>query len=175
MSFLWRHFSLWWIRNVVAAVCPRRFTHQYVKYLTKLGVKFNGLPDNIDRSAYFDPSDFSLYKLGNNVVISKDVLLLTHDYSITNAFRCVGEPYWKDNDAAHFLEGIEIGDNSFIGARAVILPGTTIGKNVIIGACAVVKGHIEDNSVIVGNPGRRISSTEEYAKKHINNGAIINH
>ena len=40
------------------------------------------------------------------------------------------------------FKSVSIGDYSFIGAGAIILPGTTIGKYCIIGAGAVVKGHI---------------------------------
>lgn len=62
---------------------------------------------------------------------------------------------------------VSIGENSFIGARVVILPGTQIGKLCIIGAGAVVKGDIPDYSVVVGNPCRIISDTRQYGEKII--------
>lgn len=54
-----------------------------------------------------------------------------------------------------------IDENSFIGAGAIVLPGSRIGKNCIIGAGAVVKGNIEDNSIIVGNPAKKIGNTDK--------------
>jgi acetyltransferase-like isoleucine patch superfamily enzyme len=49
---------------------------------------------------------------------------------------------------------IEIGDNSWIGANAVITAGSKIGKHCVIGAGAVVTGIVPDYSIAVGNPAR---------------------
>lgn len=54
-----------------------------------------------------------------------------------------------------------IKESSFIGAGAIVLPGSIIGKNCIIGAGAVVKGNIEDYSIIVGNPAKKIGYTRK--------------
>jgi acetyltransferase-like isoleucine patch superfamily enzyme len=43
-----------------------------------------------------------------------------------------------------------------IGANATILPGLTIGEDSIVGAGAVVTGNVERNAVLVGNPARDI-------------------
>lgn len=51
---------------------------------------------------------------------------------------------------------VKIGNNVFIGDKAMILPGTTIGDNCIVGAGSVVKGDFESNSLIAGNPARII-------------------
>lgn len=52
-----------------------------------------------------------------------------------------------------------IGENSFVGAGAIVLPGSNIGRNCIIGAGAVVKGVVEDYSIMVGNPAKKIAET----------------
>ena len=49
-----------------------------------------------------------------------------------------------------------IGKNSFVGAGSVILQGIRIGKNCIIGAGSVVLHNVDDDCVVVGNPGRII-------------------
>jgi hypothetical protein len=49
---------------------------------------------------------------------------------------------------------VRIGDGSWIGHGAVVLPGATIGRHVVIGANAVVTGDIPDHSVAVGAPAR---------------------
>lgn len=41
-----------------------------------------------------------------------------------------------------------------IGANATILPGIVIGENSMIGAGAVVTKDVPDNAIIVGNPGK---------------------
>lgn len=50
----------------------------------------------------------------------------------------------------------EIGDYSFIGTAAIILPKVKIGKNVIVGAGAVVSKDLPDNCVAVGIPAKII-------------------
>lgn len=51
---------------------------------------------------------------------------------------------------------IHIGKNCFIGCNAIILKGTVLGDGCVVGAGAAVSGKFDDNSVIVGNPGRVI-------------------
>lgn len=52
--------------------------------------------------------------------------------------------------------GIEVGDFSFVGIGATILPNVRIGKRTIIGAGSVVTGDIADNVVAYGNPAKFI-------------------
>lgn len=61
---------------------------------------------------------------------------------------------------------VEIGDNVFIGADAIILPNVKIGSHVIIGAGSIVTHDIPDNSVVVGNPARVIKSCSEFLKEN---------
>jgi len=49
---------------------------------------------------------------------------------------------------------IVIGENVWIGARAVILGGARIGDNSIIGAAAVIDFEVPPNSIAAGNPAR---------------------
>ncbi|MEQ9881863.1 acyltransferase [Pectobacterium brasiliense] len=46
--------------------------------------------------------------------------------------------------------------NASIGANATILPGIVIGENSMIGAGAVVTRDVPDNAVVFGNPARVI-------------------
>lgn len=49
---------------------------------------------------------------------------------------------------------IVIGENSWIGAGAIILDGVKLGKGVIVGAGAVVTKDAPDYAVLVGSPAR---------------------
>lgn len=49
-----------------------------------------------------------------------------------------------------------IGENCFIGARAMVLGDITVGDNVKIGAGAVVIKDVPDNSTVVGIPAHPI-------------------
>ena len=49
-----------------------------------------------------------------------------------------------------------IGDGTFVGTNATILPRVKIGKWCTIGAGAVVRKDVPDYAVVVGNPARQI-------------------
>ncbi len=118
------------------------------------GVIFNGKPDYIQQDAYLDPSGGLIIE--KDVVISTKVIILTHDWSFLKRANSLGGV--KFNPA---FKKVTIGENSFIGAGAIVLTGTTIGKNCIIGAGSVVKGIVEDYSIVAGNPCRVIGDTRK--------------
>lgn len=145
------------------------YLKKYTQYLKDIGIQFTGEEKKIkfiDTSVYFDGTDYSLISIGDNVTISREVMFLTHDYSITTAFCTIGKKIARHEGEPFFLRGITIGNDTFIGARVSLLPGATIGNNCIIGACAVVKGNIPDNSIVIGNPAKIIGQTSAYAQKH---------
>ena len=144
------------------------YMKKYTNYLRKIGIKIEGTPKFINPDVYFDGTDYSKIVIGDNVTISREVMFLTHDYSITTALASVGEEIPRGGGEKFFLKGITIGKNCFVGARASILPGTEIGNNVIVGACSVVKGKIPDNSIVIGNPCKIIGQTDNYAILHRN-------
>ncbi|WP_418281143.1 sugar O-acetyltransferase [Halorubrum sp. DTA98] len=63
-------------------------------------------------------------------------------------------------DPAMRREGLEsgrpvtIGENVWIGGRAVINPGVTIGDDAVVGSGAVVTSDVPDGVVVRGNPAR---------------------
>lgn len=92
--------------------------------------------------------------LGDNVHITKECLFITHDGG-TLLFR----------DKVPDLEitsPIHVGNNVYIGTRAMILPGVSIGDNVIIAAGAIVTKDVPSNTVVGGVPARKIKSIDEY-------------
>lgn len=48
-----------------------------------------------------------------------------------------------------------------IGANSTILPGITIGENSLVGAGSVVTRDVPDNSIVAGNPARKIKSIDD--------------
>lgn len=53
-----------------------------------------------------------------------------------------------------------VGDGTFVGTNATILPRVTVGKWCVIGAGAVVTRDVPDYSVVVGNPARVLRTNE---------------
>lgn len=159
-------------RFLISLIAPfngRVFRKYYVRHLRKLGVSVKGLPNFISHDCYFDGYDYSLITLGDNITISKEVMLLTHDGSLHTVLNNLSQEKTKNYN--NFEEpivrvgNIPIGNNTFIGARASILPGTNIGDNCLIGACSVVKGDIPSYSIVIGNPGKVIGNTTSYLKE----------
>ena len=94
-------------------------------------------------------------------MISSDVRILTHDFSVARVDRALaalrGETIDR-NKERNKVVGVSIGDNSFVGAFSILMPGTVIGRDCIIGAGSVVRGRVPDGSIVLGNPGQVIRS-----------------
>ena len=142
----------------------RKYMKAKIFYLKKCGVTINGQPNYIFPNVYFDPNKYSNISLGNHVTISRDVIFLTHDFSISRGFESINH---RGKGTPYFLGKISVADNCFIGARCVLLPNTFVGNNCIVGAGAVLKGYYPDNSIIVGNPAKIIANTQDWARKHL--------
>lgn len=98
-----------------------------------------------------------LISIGNHVSITS-VQFITHDGGVW-----VFRRQWPDIE--HFGR-IRIGNNVFIGYRAVLLPGTIIGQDSIIAAGAVVKGSFADGQVLGGVPARVLCSVADYLERN---------
>ncbi len=83
--------------------------------------------------------------VGDKVMFGLNVTVATANHPIDPDLRDRGLQYNKD---------VYIGENTWIGASAVIVPGVHIGKNCVIGAGSVVTKDIPDGVVAVGNPCR---------------------
>lgn len=150
------------ILEIIEILNSKLYIKLYKYYLRYLGINIGNVTGYIHPSVEFDGVDYSLITIGERTTISKNVLILTHDYSINRGFYYLGR-----NEYGRFLKEIKIGNNCFIGARVIILPGSIIEDNVIIGTGCVVKGRIPQNSIVVGNPAKVIGNIDEWILRHI--------
>lgn len=121
--------------------------------------KSNILENVIDQHAVISKSA----NIGIGVFASKGVLVNTFstigNFTILNT-GCIIEHECEIGTAAHIAPGavlagnVKVGNRTFIGANAVVKQGVVIGDDVIIGAGSVVLHNVENNSKVVGNPGR---------------------
>ena len=96
----------------------------------------------------FDKLYTDMIEIGNNVTITKGVILLCHD---------MGKDYiYKKKHNNEMVGKIKIGDNCFIGMNSIILPDVKIGDKVIVGAGSVVSKDIQAKVMVVGNPSKII-------------------
>lgn len=99
-----------------------------------------------------------LLQIGDYTKITRGVIILTHDYSLSVLRRVYGE--WLGEGKV-----TKIGKNCFIGMNSIILMGTSLGDNCIVGAGSVVSGKFPDNVVIAGNPARIIKTLGQHYEK----------
>lgn len=89
--------------------------------------------------------DVAPITIGEDCQIGPNVQLLTPTHPL--------EPQSR-RDKLEAARPITIGDNVWIGGGATILPGVAVGENSIVGAGAVVTKDVPANTVVVGNPVR---------------------
>ena len=143
------------------ALDARAYMRLRIPLMEWMGVSITGAPRYVASRSYVD--DFDRVTIGEHSVISRDVVLLTHDYSITNVMRSTGVAI-EGGDVAQ-LGSITIGANVFIGWGAMLLPGTVLEDDVVVGAGSVVRGHVDAGTIVVGNPARPISTTDEHYRR----------
>jgi len=110
-------------------------------------------------------SGWGRLRVGDRVFINTgSVIISTLEITIGDDVAFASDVYVIDSNS-HGMEGrpfveapVRIGDGTWVGARAMILPGVTIGKRVVVGAGAVVTRDVPDDSLVAGNPARVIRS-----------------
>lgn len=95
--------------------------------------------------------------IGNYLCIAAEAIILmggnhTHRsdwFSLYPFMDYIKEAYQSKGDTI-------LGDGSWIGMRAIIMPGINIGEGAIIGANSVVTKDVAAYSVIAGNPAKQV-------------------
>ena len=121
---------------------------------------------NIEHGAYFGDGsqidigdrsglgvDCQIYgrvTLGRDVMMGPEVILLTRNHG----FARTDVPMMDQPDSQE--KPIVIGDDVWIGTRAILLPGVTIGRGAIVGAGSVVTADVPPHAIVGGNPARII-------------------
>jgi maltose O-acetyltransferase len=108
----------------------------------------------VARDAYLDPGHPWLITIGEDSGLSPGVIVMVHDASM------------KHHMGHTRIARVVIGDRVFVGVGAIILPGTRVGDDSIIGAGAVVRGDIPAGSMVVGNPAKVVSDVKSVADWH---------
>lgn len=127
-----------------------RTASQRAEYLKK-----NNLLGSIGENCKWGPWRLPLYskliKLGNNVVVHKKAVFMTHDMMNSFLSKCYPE---KEFGHREKVGCIEVMDNVYISIRVHIIPNVRIGKNSIVTAESVVTSDIPENSIASGNPAK---------------------
>lgn len=116
------------------------------------GVKV-GKGSKIAATVDIDHSAPELISIGENVWVTRGVMLLCHQRDLTQYE--VGKPVM---DCELVYKSIVIKDGAHIGIGAIIMPGVTIGEGAVIGAGSVVTNDIPPYCVAVGAPAKVIKT-----------------
>jgi acetyltransferase-like isoleucine patch superfamily enzyme len=92
--------------------------------------------------------------IGNRVLVGAGVLIVDTDaHPLHPADRLRGLP--------PAISPVEIADDVFIGARAIILKGVHVGQGAVIGAGSVVTSDVPAFKIAAGNPARVVAEVKE--------------
>lgn len=156
-------FIVRWMITRVGYLDHRWYMKLYILFLVRIGYNLTGTPRYISPRTLIDGTDPSLITIGDDVVISSNVRVLTHDFSTARVDKALATRQGDSTGQRQRHErkkvaGVSIGDNSFVGAFSILMPGSAIGRDCIIGAGSVVRGEVPDGSVVIGNPGQVVRS-----------------
>ena len=91
----------------------------------------------------------------NRSVVIHDYVFIAHEVVLADSDFAVPSP----QSPAEEEPSIVIGENAWIGARAVLLGGARVGRDAVVGAGTVVDGVVPDGAIVAGSPYRIIGST----------------
>ncbi len=88
--------------------------------------------------------------IGNDVMMGPEIIILSgsHNFERTDIpMREQGAPPRRS---------VTIGDDVWIGTRAIILPGVNVGSHSIVGSGSVVTKDVPEWAIVAGNPAKVI-------------------
>ena len=91
-------------------------------------------------------------RIGNDCRIGDAVSIVDADFHEIS-------PATRDRSAG-LIRPVVIGNNVWIGSRAMILKGVAIGDNSVVGAMSLVTSEVPANSIAAGVPARVIRQIE---------------
>lgn len=161
MKFI-RNIYRIWLHVSIRLHSPYTVSSFYRKIF---GVKIGDNCRILDKRLNLFGSEPYLIEIGNNVTITENVKLVTHDGGVS-VFR-------KSYPGLNVYGKICIRDNCFIGTQSIILPDVTIGPNSVVGAGSVVTKDVPPNKVVAGVPARVICDLKTYEQNSRKKGIIL--
>ncbi len=89
--------------------------------------------------------------IGRNCMLGPGVHIYTATHPLDATERTSGDEYGKS---------VTIGDDVWVGGRAVLNPGITVGDGAVIGSGAVVTDDVPSDVVVQGNPATVVRELE---------------
>ena len=128
--------------------------------------------DNLELRALAFPIEIfveenAVLKIGDDVLINQGVTISALAKIEIGNQTLIGDQTTIYDADWHGIDGnpnkvspVIIGNHVWVCARVIILKGVTIGDNSIVGAGSVVTEDVDENSIVAGNPAKKIGSTK---------------
>lgn len=97
--------------------------------------------------------------IGDNCLLSQYVTVVASNHDTTASGPMRDAPWSRERT------GVEIGDDVWIGASAVVLPGVRLGSGSVVAAGAVVTRDVPQGVIVGGVPARVLGYRHETAKR----------
>ena len=142
--------------NIRLGKCATLVSERYSP--VKLGVWGN----EVDVAGKITIGDFAMISPGCRISSNSEI-------SIGHSVLMANGVYITDSDWHGLYDRVEqpkehtpirIGDNVWLGDHCIILKGVSIGNNSVVGAQAVVTKDVPDNVVVAGNPARVVKQLD---------------
>lgn len=88
--------------------------------------------------------------IGDNVMVGPQVMIFTANHGLQPDYPMIEQPIKR--------APVEIQNDVWVGARAIILPGVSLGHGSVVGAGAVVTKSVEPYAIVAGVPAKQVNS-----------------
>lgn len=149
--------------------CYSSFSCLHYQSQRAIGVRI-GHDSGVYDGTFFDLGPDAEVEIGNFVTLVGAIIstnrrvvighyaFVAHEVVLADSF--VARPFAVRNNVTENSDNtdgrvaIVLGENCWIGARAVLLSGACIGEGAVVGAAAVVDFEVPPYAIVAGNPAR---------------------
>jgi maltose O-acetyltransferase len=141
-----------WLRLRILPISSRKgvkiWDHVQIDYPRMLSI---GANVSINRGTIINAGGG--VEIGSDTLIGPDVLIYSQNHSYEGVELVRMQGYVKKR--------VIIGENVWIGARAIILPGVCLGDGAVVAAGAIVTKSVPANAVVAGQPATIIKNIRD--------------
>lgn len=121
---------------------------------------------SIGEASTFEDSFISLGEDGNYCNIGKDCMFAMQTGILTSDFHPIIDlkSNYRINYAITDVGGVVIGDHVWVGLGALLLKNIKIGNNSVIGARALVVKDVPEHTICAGNPAKNIRNNIDWRR-----------